>query len=59
MANAWLISYCFMRFYDETLKFYQTNCYVDEWTYHKGIQKSIESYRLTQNQKEELKLLKN
>ncbi|MBQ9314802.1 MAG: DNA alkylation repair protein [Clostridia bacterium] len=58
MANAWLISYCFIKYYDETLEFYQNNCQIDTWTYHKGIQKAIESYRLTKEQKDELKKLR-
>ena len=58
MANAWLISYCFIKYYEQTLKFYQTNCKIDDWTYHKGIQKAMESYRLSAAQKEKLKSLR-
>lgn len=55
MANAWLISYCFIKEYDKTIEFYKTKCKIDVWTYNKGIQKALESYRLTDEQKEELK----
>lgn len=58
MGNAWLISYCFIKFYDETYEFYKNNCTVDNWTYNKGIQKAIESYRLTDEQKNNLKKMK-
>ena len=58
MANAWLISYCFIKYYSKTLAFYQTNNTIDEWTYNKGIQKAIESYRLTEQQKKVLRNLK-
>ena len=58
MANAWLISYCFINYYDKTVDFYKTNCKIDVWTYNKGIQKSLESYRLTTKQKEELKKIR-
>ena len=58
MANAWLISYCVIKYYDKTLNFLKNECIIDTWTYNKGIQKSIESYRLTKEQKEELKKLK-
>lgn len=58
MGNAWLISYCFIKYYDETLNFYKTDCHIDEWTYNKGIQKALESYRLTDEQKDTLKKMK-
>ena len=58
MANAWLISYCFIKFFDETVDFYKSNCKIDKWTYQKGIQKSLESYRLTDKQKELLRQLR-
>ena len=58
MANAWLISYCVIKFYDRTYKFLKEECILDKWTYNKGIQKSIESYRITNEQKLRLKELK-
>lgn len=58
MANAWLFSYCVIKEYDKTLIFLKNNCKVDEWTYRKGIQKSIESFRVSDKQKEELKQLR-
>lgn len=58
MANAWLISYCFIKYFEKTKEFYKKDCKIDVWTYNKGIQKSIESYRLTNEQKNELRKLK-
>ena len=58
MANAWLISYCAICYYDRTYKFLKCDSKIDEWTHNKGIQKSIESYRLTKEQKEQLRRLK-
>jgi 3-methyladenine DNA glycosylase AlkD len=58
MANAWLISYCVIKEYDKTMKFLKENCKVDSWTYNKGIQKSMESYRVSPKNKEELRKLR-
>ena len=45
MANAWLISMCLVKFYDNTYKFLLNND-LDDWTHNKAIQKAIESYRI-------------
>lgn len=57
MAIAWLISVCLVKCYDISLSFF-INFKLDDWTYNKAIQKSIESYRLTDTQKNYLKTLK-
>ena len=57
MANAWLISYCVIKQYDKTLDFLKNNCKIDEWTYKKGIQKSLESYRVSEDCENELRKL--
>ena len=57
MAVAWAISYCLIKFYDETIK-YLENTKIDKFTYNKSIQKAIESYRITKEQKEFLRTLK-
>ena len=54
MAIAWAISVCLIKFYDETIKYLQ-DCNLDNWTYNKAIQKALESYRITNEQKEFLK----
>ena len=56
MANAWLISYCVIKYYDRTTDFLKKEYKNDEWTQNKAIQKLIESFRLTKEQKETLKL---
>ena len=57
MANAWLLSFCMINYYDKTYEFLKKN-ELDLFTHNKAIQKSIESYRLTNKQKDELRNLK-
>ncbi|MGN0704689.1 MAG: DNA alkylation repair protein [Lentihominibacter sp.] len=57
MAVAWLISICFVKFYDET-KAYMNESVLDDFTYNKALQKARESYRLTPEQKAELNEMK-
>ena len=57
MAVAWAISICFIKFYDETKEFMKKSN-IEKFTYNKAIQKAIESYRITEEQKEELRKLK-
>lgn len=57
MAVAWAISICFIKFYDETLIYLKT-AKLDNFTYNKALQKAIESYRITNEQKEVLKKMK-
>ncbi len=57
MAVAWAISICLMKFYDETIKYLKI-AKLDKFTYNKAIQKAIESYRITKEQKDELKNMK-
>lgn len=58
MAVAWAISICLIKFYDETVE-YLKKCNLDKWTYNKSIQKAIESYRITNEQKDFLRKMKN
>ena len=57
MAVAWAISMCLVKYYDLTKKFLET-CDLAKFTYNKSIQKAIESYRITKEQKEELRKMK-
>lgn len=57
MAAAWLISICFVKFYDETKEFMK-GCSLDDFTYNKALQKARESLRITTEQKDELKGMK-
>ena len=58
MAVAWAISICLIKFYNETIEYLENNTFLDNWTYNKAIQKAIESYRITNEQKHELRKMK-
>lgn len=58
MAIAWAISICLIKFYNETTSYLINNISLDNWTYNKAIQKAIESYRIIDKQKDELRQLK-
>ena len=51
MAVAWAISICLIRYYDRTVKYLQKDADLDNCTYKKTIQKAIESYRNSKEQK--------
>lgn len=57
MAVAWAISVCLIKYYDETIA-YLKNANINDWTYNKAIQKAIESYRISDERKEELRKMK-
>lgn len=57
MMRAWFFATALAKEYDETIT-YIGNKKLDTWTHNKTIQKSIESYRITNEQKEYLKSLK-
>lgn len=57
MAVAWAISIALIKFYDKTIK-YLENAKLDNFTYHKALQKAIESYRITDDRKEKLRQMK-
>lgn len=57
MAVAWAISVCLVKFYDKTIKYLET-ANLDKFTYNKAIQKAVESYRITDKQKEDLRKIK-
>lgn len=57
MAVAWAISICFIKYYEKTIEYIKT-ADLDEFTYNKAIQKAIESYRITKEQKDILKKMK-
>ena len=58
MAVAWAISICLIKFYNETFEYLKDNTCLDNWIYNKAIQKAIESYRITDKQKDELRKMK-
>ena len=57
MVRAWYFATALAKQYDETVKFLENNA-LDKWTHNKTIQKAIESYRITSEQKEYLRTLK-
>ena len=57
MMTAWYFATALAKQYDAVLPFIE-NCRLDTWTHNKAIQKAIESYRITPEQKEYLRTLK-
>ncbi len=57
MVRAWYFATALAKQYDETIKLLETNS-LDKWTHNKTIQKAVESYRITDEQKIILKSLK-
>lgn len=57
MAVAWAISICLIKYYDKTIQ-YLKQSRLDNWIYNKAIQKAIESYRISESQKEYLRKIK-
>jgi 3-methyladenine DNA glycosylase AlkD len=54
MMRAWFFATALAKQYDQTLP-YIKNYSLDKWTHNKTIQKANESFRITKDQKEELK----
>lgn len=57
MAIAWGISISLIKFYEPTINYLKT-ARLDNFTYNKALQKAIESYRITEEQKQELRKMK-
>ena len=57
MMQAWYFATALAKQYDAVLPFIETRK-LEKWTHNKAIQKAIESYRITKEQKEYLKTLK-
>jgi len=57
MAIAWAISICLIKYFDEKINYLGT-AKLDKWTYNKAIQKAIESYRISQENKKILRTIK-
>lgn len=56
MAVAWLLAECLTKFYEETEQYLKITK-IDEFTFRKSVQKAKESFRITKEQKENLKKL--
>ena len=50
MANAWLLSYMFIKYFDDTINYLKHNK-LDSWTERKGITKAIESHKIDNEKK--------
>ena len=57
MMTAWFFATALAKQYEDTLPFIEKQK-LDKWTHNKTIQKAVESYRITPEQKEYLKTLK-
>ena len=57
MMIAWYFATALAKQYDTAIKYIE-NKKLDKWTHNKTIQKAIESYRITNEQKEYLRSLK-
>lgn len=57
MAVAWLLSVAIVKLPEETMHYLQRSK-LDNWTYNKAIQKMIESYRISDETKENLRRMK-
>ncbi len=57
MANAWLISICYIKHPEETFNYLKT-CKLNKFTKNKAISKICDSYRVSKNQKDEIKKLR-
>jgi 3-methyladenine DNA glycosylase AlkD len=58
MAAAWCFSECMARFPEETMGYLKGECGIDDWTYRKAVQKCLESYRVSDADKAELRALR-
>ena len=57
MAVAWALSFCFVKFPEQTMAFLH-HCHLDDFTFRKTIQKIGESYRVSEDMKKAVKALK-
>lgn len=57
MAVAWTLQVAYVRYKERTIKYLENNK-LDDFTYNKAIQKMIESYRISKEEKERLRKMK-
>lgn len=57
MAVAWAISIAYIKFPKETMELLKHN-ELDDFTYNKALQKIIESYRVSDEEKEKIRKMK-
>lgn len=57
MSIAWLISICYIKYPNHTIEYIKNN-ELDNFTYNKTLSKIFDSFRVSKNQKEELRKIK-
>ena len=57
MGLAWLLSVCYVKFEDKTLRFL-SDCPLDDFTYNKALQKIVESNRVSKEKKAQIRKMK-
>ena len=57
MAIAWAISICLIKYFNETIEYLKTSK-LDKFTYNKALQKEIESFRISEENKKILRNMK-
>ncbi len=57
MAIAWAISICLIKYFNETIEYLKTSG-LDKFTYNKALQKGIESFRISEENKKILRNMK-
>ena len=57
MAVAWTLQVAYVKFPEKTMNLLKNNN-IDDWTYNKALQKIIESYRVTEIDKEKIRKMK-
>ena len=58
MAVAWAVSVCYVKFPEITHAFLRTACPLDDFTYNKALQKTIESRRIDDGMRHQLRAMK-
>jgi 3-methyladenine DNA glycosylase AlkD len=58
MGVAWAVSVCFVKFPGRTREWLEQACPLSDWTYNKALQKIIESYRVSPDDKAVVRALK-
>ena len=59
MAISWCLSICLIKYFNKTIEFMNTNKNnFDKWTYNKALQKGIESFRISKENKKTLQKMK-
>ena len=57
MAIAWFYSFALIKQYDSTIKYFEDRV-LCKWIHNKSIQKAIDSYRISDDRKNYLRILK-